>query len=255
MKAGWKALGTILLAGALVAGASPATAAAPQGSAYTCEGGNVPSGTYSQLTIAGFCGVDSGAEITVSRNVMVMPGAVFDAQSAPSTIMVAGNVTAGAGSMLGLGCQPGRPGNSGHPCMLDETAHSTITVKGNVTADGVVGLFLNGITVGRNISVRGGGSDIPWSIKNNTVARNITVSSITEEWIGVMWNSVGGNVTLTDIEMTGLDDQAGTGLNDVFVVRNEIGRNLVCSGLVPGAFGYGNSIGRNATGDCAALAG
>lgn len=255
MKTGWKALGAILLAGALVSGASAASAAPPRAQTYTCTGGSVPSGTYSQLIIAGFCDVGSGAQITVTGNIVVQEGAVFDAQSAPSTITVHQNVTSRAGSMLGLGCQPAIPGNSGHPCMLDETARSTITVHGNVTADRAIGLFLNGVTVDRNVSVTGGGSDIPWSIKNNDIDGNLTVRGITEEWIGVMWNRIAGNVTLTDIEMTGLDDQAGTGLNDVFVVRNEIGRNLVCNGLVPGVFGYGNSITGHATGQCAPLAG
>ncbi|WP_336646118.1 hypothetical protein [Microbacterium sp. USHLN186] len=255
MKTGFKALGAILLAGALMSGASAASAAPPRAQVYTCTGGSVPSGTYSQLIIAGACDVGAGAEITVTGNLVVQQGAVFDAQSAPSTLVVRQNVTSRAGSMLGLGCQPGQPGNSGHPCMLDETGRSDITVHGNINADRAVGLFLNGVTVGRNVSVTGGGSDIPWSIKNNMIAGNLTVRGITEEWIGVMWNRIAGNVVLTDITMTGLDDQAGTGLNDVFVVRNEIGRNLVCNGLVPGAFGYGNSIAGHATGQCAALAG
>lgn len=255
MRSGWRPLGAVMLAGALLWGAAPAMAATPAAADYTCTEGTVPSGTYSTLTIAGMCGVEGGADIHVTRSLMVLEGAVFDAQSAPAVITVDRNVISATGSMLGLGCQPAVPGNSGHPCASDPEGSSDISVSGNITVNGAIGVFLNGLAVGGNVTVTGGGSDIPWSIKNNSIDRNLTVHGITEEWIGVMWNRVGGNVTLSDIEMTGLDDEAGTGLNDVFVVRNEIGRNLTCSGLVPGVFGYGNMIGRNAAGDCAALAG
>jgi hypothetical protein len=45
----------------------------------------------------------------------------------------------------------------------------------------------------------------------------------------------------------------------VFVVRNRIGRNLICTGLEPGVSGgffpgSVNIVGRNALGQCAALA-
>ncbi|QZY52477.1 hypothetical protein [Leucobacter tenebrionis] len=256
MHTGLKAIGAVLFAGGVaLCGAAPALAAPPGGGSYTCTGGSVPSGSYSELTIAGMCDVGSGAEIAVSGNLVVASGAVFDAQSAPSSITVGRNVTASSGSLVGLGCQPAVPGNSGHPCATDPNARSTIAVRGNITLDGAIGVFLNGLDVGGNVTISGGGSDIPWSIKNNTVAKNITVSGITEEWLGVMWNRVSGNVTLQNVTMTGSDDATGSGVNSVFVVRNEIGRNITCSGLTPGVFGYGNTIGKNAVGQCAVLAG
>ena len=73
--------------------------------------------------------------ITVIGNINVAPGAVLDAQSAPSTITVRHNVTAGPGSLLGLGCLPNPPGHTtGHPCMVDPAGSSDITVHGNITA-------------------------------------------------------------------------------------------------------------------------
>ena len=97
----------------------------PDRSAYTCSGGEVPSGTYASLTVTGMCSVAPDAVISVVGNVNVAAGAMFDAQSAPSTITVGRNVTGAAGSLVGLGCQPpSLTGNSAHECSLDPEGHS-----------------------------------------------------------------------------------------------------------------------------------
>ena len=81
------------------------------------------------------------------------------------------------------------------------------------------------------------------------------MSDVTAEWVGVMFNKVGGNATLTDITVTETHPEASQA---VFVVRNTIGRNLNCTGLGPnisGGFfpGSVNVVGHKATGQCAAL--
>src|SRR6516225_11685580 len=125
----------ILLGAAMVVallGITGTASAAPSGTQpYTCTGGDIPSGNYSSITVTGFCDVVPDAVINVSGNVNVAPGAVFDAQSAPSTITVGHNVTAGAGSLLGLGCQPfGFVPHAAHPCTVEEDGHSVITIDG-----------------------------------------------------------------------------------------------------------------------------
>src|SRR3984957_21250282 len=88
--------------------------AAPSNTAYTCSGGDlasgnfisIPSGNYASITVTGACNIQPDAVINVAGNINVAPGAALDAQSAPSTITVGGNITAGWGSFLGLGCQP-----------------------------------------------------------------------------------------------------------------------------------------------------
>ncbi len=210
---------------------------------------------YRSITIAGPCTVDGGATIRVSGSIWVRAGAMFDAQSAPATITVGRDVIGAPGSMVGLGCQPPEyTGNSAHPCEADPSGHSTITVGGSVMLIGPVGVFLNGIDVRGNVTVLGGGSEIPWSVKNNTIHGNLTLGGQTEEWIGILFNTIGRNVTVVAVEMTGVDDSTGSGVNDLFMVRNTIGRNLACFGVKPGVTGYGNSIGRRALGQCAALA-
>lgn len=197
----------------------------------------------------------AGAVISVVGNVNVRAGAVLDAQCAPSTITVGHNVTAAAGSLVGLGCQPpSYTGNSGHECAVEPDGHSTITVNGNVTATDAEAVLLNGITVKGNVTLTGGGGPIPWSIKNNTIGGNLTVSGQTTDWLGVLFNRIGKNATLTDIAVT--DEHPGA--PGVYIVRNTIGRNLTCMGLTPGVSGgfvpgSVNIVGRNANGQCASL--
>ncbi len=237
----------------------PAMAAAPSAPAYTCTGGSIPSGSYASVTVTGVCDVVPGGEYSIAGNLNVAAGAVFDAQSVPSTITVGRNVTAAAGSLVGLGCQPNFPGppgvgKSGHPC-LDPYAdeHSTITVGRNVTATNADTVLLNGVTVQGNVTLTGGGGDIPWSVKNNTIGRNLTVSEVTPFWFGALFNSIDGNATLTNITVT--EDYPGAS-QSVYVVRNAIGRNLTCTGLGPNlSFGFipgsTNTVGHKANGQCA----
>lgn len=223
--------------------------------AYTCTGGAIPSGNYASITVTGPCSVEADAVVSVVGSVSVAVGAVLDAQSAPSTLTVGRNVTGAAGSFVGLGCQPpSYTGNSAHPCAVSPEEHSTITVNGNVTVTDGAAVLLNGITVEGNVTLTGGGSEIPWSIKNNTIGGNLTVSGQTTDWLGVLFNRIGKNATLTDIEVTDVHP----GAPGVYIVRNTIGRNLTCTGLTPGVSGgfipgSVNVVGRNANGQCASL--
>lgn len=250
-----KILGTLTVAAALALTTAPAMAAAKP-SAYTCAGGEIPSGHYASLTVTGMCSVAADAVITVDGNVTVAAGAMLDAQSVPSTITVGRNVTGAAGSLVGLGCQPpSATGNSAHECLDDPAGVSDITVHGNVTVTDAHTVLLNGVAVHGNVTLVGGGAEIPWAIKNNTIGRNLNVSNVTAEWVGVLFNTIGGNATLTNITVT--ETHPGAALA-VFVVRNDVGRNLNCSGLGPnvsGGFvpGSVNVVGRNANGQCAAL--
>ena len=197
----------------------------------------------------------AGAVITVRGDVNVAKGAVFDAQSAPSTITVWHDVTGRAGSFVGLGCQsPAYAGNSGHECTVDPEGHSTITVHGNITVTRASTVLLNGITVKGNVTLLGGGSDIPWSIKNNNIRGNLMVSGQTTDWLGVLFNTVGRNVVLTKIAVTDTHPDAP----GVYIVRNTVGRNLICLGLTPGVSGgfvpgSVNVVGHKAIGQCASL--
>ena len=254
-------IGAILtLAGALIFSGAPAFAGgwggggSGAGGSYTCTGGEIPSGTYKNVTVSGPCTVGNGAVLTITGNVTVGKGAMLDAQSAPATITIAKNVTALPGAFLGLGCQPpALTGNSAHPCTVNPDGHSNISVNGNVTTAGTTTVLLNGITIARNVTLIGGGGDIPWSIKNNKIGGNVTVAGVSATWFGVLFNTIGKNVTLTHIELADHDP----GAPGVYIVRNQIGQHLICSKLtvlgVPGVTGYGNTIGGKALGQCSEI--
>jgi hypothetical protein len=236
----------------VLSGTAVASAKATSPRAYTCTGGHIPSGSYASLTVTGVCDVSDEAVIRVVHNVYVGNHAVLDAQSAPSTITVGGNVTAVTGSLLGLGCQPDTT-FAHHPCTVDPTGHSTITVKGKVTALGADTVLLNGITVKGNVTLAGGGGANPWSIKNDTIRGNLTIVGVTSEFMVVLRNIIGGNATLLAITETDTDPDPA-----VEIVVNTIGRNLICFGLSPraaGGFipGQVNTVGGRAIGQCAHL--
>lgn len=245
------ALSALAVAGALVFAGAPAANAATAGPG-TCSGGAV-SGTFSNLTIAGPCAVPQGAELTVTGNVTVNAGAALDAQTYSSTVTVGRNVTALAGSLLGLGCQsPESVGNTAHPCA--DGGNSVVMVGGSITAAKAAAVLINGISLKGNLTATGGGSDsIPWTVKNNTIAGNVTMVGQTTNWIGVLFNRIGGNATFTNIAITDTDP----GDNGMFIGHNNIGRNLNCVGITPKVSpGFGpvpNTVGGRATGQCAAL--
>ena len=253
-----KLLGTLGVAGALALSGGPAMAGQSheqEPRAYRCTGGEIPSGSYERITVTGACSVAAGAVIHVSGDVRVRAGATLDAQSAPSTITIRGDVTGARGSTVGLGCQPpSATGNSAHECALDPQGQSTITVKGDVTVTKGELVMLNGITVKGSVRLIGGGGPNYWSIKNNTIGRNLTVSGQTVAWIGVMFNDIGRSAWLTNI--TVVDEHPGA--PGVYIVQNTVGRDLGCwrlkpgvsGGFVPGAV---NVVGGDARGQCAAL--
>lgn len=241
-----------LMAAAVVGIAGAPAANAASGAANgTCTGGDV-SGMYKNLVIAGQCAVPQGATLNVTGNLTVNKGAALDAQTYSSTVTVGQNVTAWSGSLLGLGCQsPESVGNTAHPCA--DGGNSVVSVGGNITAVGALGVLLNGIAVKGNVTVAGGGADFPWSIKNNTIGGNITMGGQTTNWIGVLFNKIGRNATFAGIAITDTDP----GGNGMYIGHNTIGRNLICFGITPKVspgFGPGpNTVGGKAIGQCAAL--
>jgi hypothetical protein len=241
--------------------------------AYTCTGGDfatgkftsIPSGNYARITVKGVCNIKPNAVINVVGDINVEHGAVLDAQSAPSTITVGHNVTAGSGSILGLGCQPTNTIGTmaGVPCAKPYAAgHTTITINGNVTAidantvlmRGAVAAGAGKLTVNGNVTLLGGSSENPWSIKGSTIRRNLTIVGVTAEFLGVQFNTIGHNATLIDITVHDVDSPPP----GVTIVENTVAQNLNCFGLVPGVSGgfipgEVNHVGHNATGQCASI--
>jgi hypothetical protein len=256
----WKAmrlggLCTLVIAGVLslsnVAEAARVPARYPQ--PITCTGGTsaapnvIAGGTYASITVKGVCYVAADTTITVG-NVYVVPGATLDAQSA-STINVGRNITAFPGSTLLLGCETdATDSNLSHPCDYG-TGNSAITVNGNVIALGATLVSLDGDSVTGDVFLIGGGEHTPdctnpdcavnnWPIKLNTIGGNLTVQGVSPDWIGVIYNNIGGNVILNNITVdTGIPAGLVPPAENIDVGHNMIGRNLICHGLLPDVVG------------------
>jgi hypothetical protein len=227
MKSAWR---SCVLAGAAVlalAGITTSATASGSSSAWSvCSGGDIASGTYQNLKITGDCVVPEGAVVDVVHNVRVAPGATFDAQGAPSTVHIGGNVVALKGSLFGLGC------TAAHGCESG-TTFSVASVDGNIVLSHVFDAAINGVEVGGNVVSNGGGAGfvfnqggfVPFSVKDDVIHGNLVVNNLTTTWFGVIRSQIDGNVILHGIKN---DDPDG---NEV--VHDTIGGNLVCTGMSP----------------------
>jgi hypothetical protein len=252
---------TVLVGAAALTAVGMSAASASPTHALTCSGGNIASGTYKSITVTGACKVPNGRTVVVQHNVLIQPGAKFDAQT-HSTVTIKGNVIAQSGSSFGLGCTTAHPcdGDMGEPDGF--TTHDS--VWGSVILNDVFNAALNGDHIGHNVIVNGGGAGllnpetdfVPLSIKDDTIGGNVIVNGLTTVWFGVIRSTIGGNVVITGFQGSDPDSNE--------VVANTIGGNLICIGNSPAAQfgdavedgppGYGpNDVAGHAIGECADL--
>ncbi len=226
--------------------------------------GTALSGNYHNLTVSGIAYVDTGATLNVSGNLLLAPGACFDAFSLGS-VHVSHNVLVGPRATLALGCAPGSNGPPPIPPCGFQVADDT--VGGNIIADQPLTMYLTAVNVGGNVVSNGGGFSTPglsFPVKNMNIAGNLVLEGWQGgpgAWIGALRNQVGGNVIIADNAGYRPGDN---GSNDsTEVLGNTIGHNLICFGNTPPAqygdaydpsIGNGpNTVGQKAMGECAGL--
>src|SRR5215472_8769400 len=148
-------VGTLLAAGALgvVAPLLPVAASAASAATgnATCSGGSIAAGTYTSLTVTGFCSADAGP-VTVTKNLTVASGAALLAAFGGSDLNVGGNLTVGSHAILVVGCEP-----EAFPCLNDPNASTSDHVGGNLTATGALMVLAHHNTIGGNVTQSGGG--------------------------------------------------------------------------------------------------
>lgn len=259
-------LGGAAVAAAMVA-ATPGGVSADGGA--TCQGGSIAAGTYSSLAVAGICAMNTG-NVRVTGNLTVLPGGVLVAIFSGSNVEVRGNVTVGGGAMLIMGCEP-----FAFPCANDPdagtggTLAASAKIGGNLTAENALAVLVHNVSVGRNLTLIGGGGGVscdpnpiltafsgfpapPYgTFEDVGIHGNASISGFRSCWLGFFRNTVGGNVTFNDNITADPDGNE--------VATNTIGGNLNCELNSPdpqigdsgGAF---NSVAGKATGQCAALA-
>jgi hypothetical protein len=240
----------LVCASALLAlGVAGSAAVAAPPSTYGCTNGTIPAGTYDGLIVTGQCAFGPGA-VTITGNVRVAPGAILNdhAGSPATSTHITGNVQVGAGAVLGLGTYAPGP------------THDVAVVDGNIVAHQPASLYISRTTVhGSVVSSGGGDPERNFPIKDDTIDGNLVLEGWSGLWLGVIRDTVGGNVIVANTVGT----QTGEGpfegiLDSTEVATNVIGGNLICHGNSPAAQigdseGSTNVVGGNKLGECAGL--
>jgi hypothetical protein len=230
-------------------------------------------GTYASVEVTGVCEV-RGGQVLVTGSVTVDPGAalvtafatIHDAPGTSSGLTVDGDLVAGTGAALILGCEP-----SHFDCLdgvgAGTSLQSTTTVHGSLTATDPLGVVVHHSTVDGNLVSSGGGpgvvcastpsnifSTLPGEygvvfsdVEDTTVGANLRITDLRSCWIGVVRDSVGGSATFSNNTFQNSDADE--------ILNNHVGGNMFCTDLVPsvqfGDSGQGsNVIGGYGTGDC-----
>lgn len=136
-----------------VAGASPAHR-------YVCDGGNIPSGTYSSVVVRGTCFLPAG-HVKVTGDLRVASGALLDATSPvnpaatgpdglPGTLVVKGDVDVGRGAVFFDGCDPAIACPNGSTMGAD-------SIGGDLRGMGALGVVVHSVTIRGDAVLWGGG--------------------------------------------------------------------------------------------------
>jgi hypothetical protein len=233
------------------------------GHGTTCAGGSIAPGTYSSLTITGFCTVDAGA-VTVQHDVTVAPNAgLLAAFGGGPELVVGGNLRVQKNGVLVLGCEPGAFACFNDPDQSFGTLSSKETVFGNLDAHDALAVLVHNTTVGHDLMLHGGGGGVNCNsqaalqgspayatFEDISVGGNADIGHWQSCWLGFIRATVQGNVNFHDNVMADPDGNE--------VTTDIVNGNLNCHGDSPAAQ-IGDSEGTldivlgHATGECAAL--
>jgi hypothetical protein len=247
------------------------TWAGPQGvtggsrlaAAYTCDGGSIETGTYSSLTVAGPCALDSGS-VTVQHSVTILSGGALLAAFGGSNLTVGQDLNVQPNGVLVLGCEP-----EAFICFNDpdQTAGTLMThhvIGGDLNANGALAVLVHNTAIHGNAIVSGGGGGVNCdsqailqgspayaAFEDNVIGRDAVITNWQSCWLGFIRNTVSGNVNFQ--QNVSFDPDANE------VVTNVISGKLNCSGNSPApqvgdSEGNLNPVSRGATGQCVPLA-
>lgn len=242
----------------LAIGGGLAAAATPTSTTCSSSGstpGTLAAGTYSSVLVSGTCAVDAGI-VNVTGNVTVQPGATLlaayaknSAGSGPSTLNVAGNVIAGAGSTVLLGCEGAHFACIDDPNQTSPTLTATESVGGSIIATGALGIVVHLTAVGGDVIQSGGGggvnctpsgafaqfmSPVYSDYEDNSIGGNLSVTGLGSCWMGALRDQIGGSLTYSNNVMADPDANE--------VLTNTVAGNVICQSNSP-ADQYGDSGG------------
>jgi hypothetical protein len=231
----------------------------------TCAGGSIAPGTYSSLTITGFCTVDAG-NVVVRHSVFVQQnGGLLAAFGGGPNLTVGGNLYVEKNGVLVLGCEPEAFVCINDPDQTVGTLSSKGTVFGKLSARNALAVLVHNTYVGHDLTLDGGGGGVNCdsqdalfgspayaTFEDTSIGGNATIKHFRSCWLGFFRTTVGGNVDYRDNVLADPDGNE--------VATNTVRGNLVCRANNPSAqvgdsFGSPNAVLGRALGECATLAG
>lgn len=262
----------ISVSAAMVAvGGGAATAALTTSAppALRCTGtfaspGRIASGTYSSITVAGYCLVPRVGTIAVTGPLAVAAGGELSALSGEQ-ILVGGNLTVQRNGVLLLGCY-GKATPLPSCKIRGNYWISNNDIRGNLTATDALGVVVHGAVVEGSLTVTDGGggatathcapsnkflgNPVYTDFEDNTVAGSLSVTGLTSCYFGLFRNFVSGTMTVKNNTMGDPDGNE--------VASNGILGNLSCSGNSPktqigDSGGSKNAVAGTKSGQCSAL--
>ena len=239
------ALAIMVIGPAAAAGASQ-----PSSGSGACDGGSLAPGTYSSITVTGFCAFEPGV-IRINGGLTVAPGAGVDATNCDLKLTITGGVTVGEDAILGLG------GAGDTDC----DAPTGTTVRGGLRATNAMAVLVHGTNVSGGVVIDGGGiQDCEFSIpglgfptfdvfEDGSINGGLTVTNLTTCWFGVFRSVINGGAHITN---NTFDDPDANEIQ-----TNTIHGPLVCTGNSPVAQqgdsqGLVNTVSGPKVGECAA---
>jgi hypothetical protein len=203
--------------------------------------GAPPSGTYDALVVpAGevciFSGATIGLTITVTGNIVLEPGAVFDVGGAENHVTVGGNVLVKAGAAFFF-----------ETFCLHCNFPSTLVINGSLIAANPRDVALDSGTIGGNVNIVGASLGV--AMGQASIGGNILVAGATANGVVLYRNTVAGQVRVVNNQLPVLP------FPNNLVEGNTIGGNLVCEGNNPAPVNDGvpNNVLGNELGQCAGL--
>lgn len=220
------------------------TVNAASSTAQTCSGtlsapGFIAPGTYSSITVVGFCLGPPTGNVIVKGDVTVTKGAALAANYPAFTTtspegdanwLVKGSIAVGNGGTLLFGCEPAVG-------CVNTTFN---TVKGSVDAHGALGVILHSSVIGGNVTYDGGGGGVnctpgfgPFAfgvysdVEDDVIGGNLHVSGLRSCWFGEFRTTVMGNDSVTGNRFADPDATE--------VASNQVFGSLSCVNNVPDA--------------------
>jgi hypothetical protein len=231
------------------------TEAAPS---TTCTGGTITAGTYPSLTIVGTCSLPDSGTVTVSGNLTVASGGVFNARTL-ADLKVGGNLVVNQNGIALIGCSPA----------AECSGTSKDVINGSVTANQAQAFIMHSATVGAGVTISGStggvtcapsaalapvapfpGAPNYFDVEDSQIGGQLSISNLQSCWLGTIRDHVNANVSITNNTLADPDA--------VEVVTNTISGSLSCSGNSPAAQvgdsgGSPNTVGGSKRGECAKL--